>query len=307
MNLNRFNLVVVGAGALGCAVLKNLVSYGFGSIRIIDGDIVTKENLGAQTIYEENDANLLKYKTDAAITHLALLNPKIRLVGLPFYIGEQRAEEMLDGADMVLDFTDNLDTRLIINDACSKKGVPLLIASIKKDKGFFYIIDWKNACFNCIYRNSKDIDTKSCGGVSVENAKLLGDMISKEIVKFLRDKKDICLFNSVSIKEEKVSGVIMKRNEDCETCGKHSYKHKLDTGFIQVCGNAIKFSLQRKIDLKKVRTFLPGAVLVDKEDALLYRKGDKTVFISGFGDFLFGGFDREGAQKFISNVSIFRA
>lgn len=304
MDLNRFNLTVIGAGALGCAVLPRLLSRGFNAIKIVDGDIVTKPNLKNQPLYSETDAEGMKNKAEAAASYLIKGYPEARLTYHAFYVGENRVSGVIDGADMVLDMTDNAETRLIINDACVKKGVPLLVASVNGKNGFFYTINGKNACFNCIYRNSGMKREGGCANTPIGLVDALGAMVAKEVEGVLASgvKKRKVLFTSISARDKTISRVAITRDPQCETCGLHRYTHRFEGGFIQMCGNGLKFSLQRDLDLAKLSGNLRCPVSKEGGHTLFYKKGARTVLVSDNGDFLFTGYDESEAKQFVFDV-----
>lgn len=302
MGLNRFNLVVIGAGALGCAVLEKLVDINFASVRVVDGDIVTMGNLKNQRLYSKEDAFDSRYKATAAVARLKGKNDITVFTAFPFYMGEKRVNDILDGADLVLDLTDNLETRLTINDACAKNGIPLLVASLRTKDGFFYLIDWSNACFNCIQRNSSSKGEEGCVNIQAASAAFIGELMVNEVLSFFEGKAEF-FFNSISFEPEKVSRITIKKDPNCEVCGKHKYTHHLENEFIQMCGEGIKFSMQQDLDIKKLEKLLPGAIKKNDGQAIMFKNLDKAVFISNSGDFLFNGYTLDEAKKLIARVS----
>ena len=302
MHLNTFNLVVIGAGALGCAILENLGKIDLSSIKIVDGDIVSKDNLKNQALYSEDDARFLRYKSDAAKSALESKNSKTNFISEHFYVGELRIDGVIGGADMVIDATDNIRTRLIINDACSRRKIPFLFASLRGNNGLFCIVDWKYACFNCIYRNSKPKDAEDCSRISAHSAATAGKSISDGLIAFLERKTGQNLFTSFSVDPISIFAVRINQDERCETCSAHAYRHRLENGFIQMCGNGIKFSIQRPVDLGKLSQELKGGDFKDGRSALLYKDEEKTVFVSNMGDFLFTGYEKDEAKDFISGL-----
>ncbi len=302
MHLNRFNLVVIGAGVLGCAVLTQMVGRYFSSVSIVDGDIVTQKNLKNQRLYSEKDAAEMLNKSRAAVVHLSALNSSVKYNSFPFYIGEQRILGVIKGADLVLDFTDNSETRLIINDACFKFKIPLLIASIRGKNGFFYLIDWKHACYNCIYTNLQKSYNENCANTHYESAMRLGALIEKELSRFIAGDNGF-LFNSVSLNTNRAHSIEIAKDPHCGTCGASKHMHSLDHGFIQACGDGLKFSSQHKIDLRAVCRAFPAAIKKANRQAVFLGGVNKHVLISRTGDFLFTGYSRNEALHFISRLS----
>lgn len=300
MDLNRFNIVVVGAGALGCAVLKRLASEDFASITVVDGDVVTEKNLINQPLYTRDDAIGSVNKADAVSAHLKSTARTV-IKSRPLYVGEMRVDDVISGADLVVDLTDNAETRLIINDACIRMNVPLTIASIRGEQGFFYTIYNDMACFNCISRNTRFEDSQGCANVNVAYADGLGKLISEEIKEFLALKRPQG-FTSVNLKTGHSSTVSIKKDINCETCSAHSYTHSLDNGLIQLCGDGIKFSLQQGLDIEAVMAKIGGVYLGSAKGSIRVGNASKSVLISEEGDFLFSGYDKEGAKEFIDRA-----
>jgi len=305
MGLNRFNLVVICAGALGSSLLLHISKDVFGSVKIVDGDIVTKKNLSNQKLYDITDVLGPKRKADAAVEHLETLNNTTKFLSRPFYIGERNILKVIRGTNLVIDLTDNIETRLIINDACAAQKIPLLVTSLRGSEGFFYLIDWNGACFNCIYRNASVkamVEKGDCARISSRYAKILTKLILNEIELFFADRGKEHVFNSISLSDGTIKKVKINRDGHCEACGKHEYLHKLENGFIQMCGDGIKFSLQRSLDLKKLAEKLHIVDYGVKNDVIFFKRGKKSVLISDDGDFLFTGYSKASAQNFIAGL-----
>ncbi len=298
-----FNIVVIGAGALGCAVINRLAKEGSFFITVVDGDIVTEKNLLNQSLYTSEDAARSVNKADAIAAHFKK-EGSINIKSRPFYVGEVRIDQVAARADIVVDLTDNIATRLVINDACIRMKIPLLVASIRGERGFVYIIDGKNACFNCIRRNTTLNGEHDCSNVSAIYADKLGGFVSLKIKDFLLSKK-ACAFSSVDLRTDAVSSIIIKKDKNCETCSAHSYTHSLDAGFVQICGDGIKFSAQKSVDLDSLSAAI-GVIGTKRIGGLLrVGVGDKTVLVSHEGDFLFSGYTKEEAENFIERALSF--
>jgi adenylyltransferase/sulfurtransferase len=302
MNLNTFNIVVVGAGALGSAFLKRISTERIGSIKIVDGDVVTQKNLINQKFYSADDVAGYVQKADAAKTALSRLGMTTHVVSEPRYIGQLNAYSILRGADLVVDATDNIKTRLIINNACSKLSIPLMIASIRKTEGFFYLINWKGACFNCLYRNLMPSINTACDEISVDSARFLSELMFNCIISFLNDHSQPPSFTTVSFETHSQLSITIKKDPNCETCEKHSYSPGSDASFVQICGDGIKFSLQHDLDIAKLAAELPNPQIKDNGNAVITVTGRKRAFISRYGDFLFIGYSENDAHLFIERL-----
>ena len=113
--------VVAGCGAIGAAAANLLVRAGVGRVRVIDRDFVEPSNLQRQTLFEEADARDALPKAVAAERRLASVNSQVRVEGIVADINPKNAEELLGGFDVILDGTDNFETRFLVNDFAVKQ------------------------------------------------------------------------------------------------------------------------------------------------------------------------------------------
>src|SRR5580704_7326001 len=116
--------VLVGCGALGTVLANLLVRAGVGRLRIIDRDFVEPSNLQRQTLFEESDARDALPKAVAAERRLRLANSGPTIEGIVADLTPENAREILAGFDVILDGTDNFETRLLLNDAAIALGTP---------------------------------------------------------------------------------------------------------------------------------------------------------------------------------------
>src|SRR5580658_409873 len=115
--LREASAVVVGCGALGTALANLLVRAGVGRLRIVDRDFVEFSNLQRQTLFDEADARAALPKAVAAERRLAAINSDVRVEGVVADLTARNAAELLTGFDLILDGTDNFESRLLLNDA----------------------------------------------------------------------------------------------------------------------------------------------------------------------------------------------
>lgn len=295
MPLNKFILCVIGLGALGSPVIKKAAKLGFSEIRAVDGDIISEKNKTNQPLYRNLDVSKPLFKSDAVASMLSNEYPNTKFVSLHVYATETNIGSLISGANLVLDFTDNTLTRLIINKACVKNSIPLLLASVNDTAGFYYLVSG-GACFNCIYKNASNRMKEGCDS----NQPVPSEIFIDDIVARIKDiKNGIREPEFVSFRfdgGEKVSTKLSK-DPQCPVCSLGDYSPIKTDNFIQVCGDGIKFSAQRKIDIYKLRDSIGGEIIDRK--TYLFRAGGKSILISGPGDSLFTGYSKEEAQKFI--------
>jgi molybdopterin-synthase adenylyltransferase len=151
--------VVAGCGALGSFAAEALVRAGVGTVVVADRDYVESSNLQRQSLYDESDAHQALPKAAAAEAHLRALNSGVRVEGRIMDITPSTVEELIAGngpgggrADVVLDGTDNFETRFLLNDACIKHGVPWIYAAAVGSYGVTMpIIPGRTACLSCVF------------------------------------------------------------------------------------------------------------------------------------------------------------
>ncbi|GGD92336.1 HesA/MoeB/ThiF family protein [Planktosalinus lacus] len=140
--LAQAKVLVIGAGGLGCPALQYLVAAGVGTIGIVDNDVVSLTNLHRQILFSESD--LSKPKATTAAAKLTALNSEVKLNVYNEKITTANALEIISNYDVVLDCTDNFESRYLINDACALLDKPLVYAAVLKYEGQTAVFNFKN-------------------------------------------------------------------------------------------------------------------------------------------------------------------
>ena len=289
------SILVIGAGAVGSAFLESSIGM-FKKIGIFDGDIVTKSNLITQPFYKECDFSSPVSKTAFAIKKLNSFGSSTEYRGYQRYFTGKDFETMKE-YDLIADFTDNINSRLIINEGCVKEGKAAVFASLNEKEAFLYFYR-NSACFNCLFRNSMGHVKEGCESVVSAPEKEFISFLKENILEFASNKTEggqIILFN---LSNKKVLSSMLKKDNECEVCVKHTTK-KVEDGFLQACSSGIKFSYGKHVDLKKLSRVLPGSRLYN--EFLIFNQNNKSVLISLDGDFLFTGYTKEEAGKLITS------
>lgn len=151
--LARGRVVIVGCGALGCAQADLLVRAGVGHVRIVDRDVVEPTNLQRQVLYAEADVG--KAKAFAAADRLRAVNSEVGIEPIAADATHENIEGFAEGADAILDGTDNFETRFLLNDVSVKLGVPYAYGGVIASRGMaatFVPGDGKHStpCLRCI-------------------------------------------------------------------------------------------------------------------------------------------------------------
>jgi adenylyltransferase/sulfurtransferase len=148
--LQGARVVVIGCGALGCHTSSLLARAGIGFLRIVDRDIVELDNLQRQVLFDEDDLD--KPKASVAESKLRTVNSGITIEGIVDDVNFKNILDFVKGADVVVDGTDNMDTRYLMNDACVKENVPFIYGGAISTYGMtMNIIPGRTACFACLF------------------------------------------------------------------------------------------------------------------------------------------------------------
>ena len=148
--LRKSKVLVIGAGGLGCPVLQYLTVAGTGKISIVEFDAVDETNLQRQVLYGTSDVG--KLKSIIAKERLEHLNSNVDLEIINLRFDASNALRIIEGFDVIVDATDNLETRYVINDSCVIMNKPMVHGSIYKYEGMVSVFNYEGGptyrCFN---------------------------------------------------------------------------------------------------------------------------------------------------------------
>lgn len=185
--LANAKILVIGAGGLGCPVLQNLVAGGVGCIGIVDGDGVEETNLHRQFLYTLNDCG--KNKATIATEVVSNQNPEVKIIPYPTSFTQENAFEIVSDYQIILDCTDNVMTRYLINDVALTKNIPMVYASIHKFEGQLSVFNYKSGpTYRCLFpenKGLKEIPNCNNSGVLGVLPNTLGVMQANEVLKIL--------------------------------------------------------------------------------------------------------------------------
>ncbi|MBT9429174.1 MULTISPECIES: HesA/MoeB/ThiF family protein [Symbiopectobacterium] len=142
LKLKNSSVLVIGCGGLGVLCLLYLAGSGIGRIGIVDRDVISAGNLPRQVLFDYKDIGESKVKN--ACQRITALNPFIKIDGHQLFIREHNAREILRCYDIVVDCTDNFDTKYLLNDICEGLHKPLVYASIFQYEGQLAVFHYGN-------------------------------------------------------------------------------------------------------------------------------------------------------------------
>lgn len=189
--LANAKVLVIGAGGLGCAVLPYLVSAGIGSIGIVDGDVVELSNLHRQVLYTEDSIG--NKKVVEAKEKLKNINKEATITSYPYYLNAEEALRLFPEYDIILDATDTIHMRYLINDACIIANKPFVYGSVYRFEGQVSVFNFKNGpTYRCLFKNEKGI-VQNCAEVGVMGTTvgMIGMFQANEVIKVILGIGDI--------------------------------------------------------------------------------------------------------------------
>jgi len=186
--LKKAAVIVIGAGGIGCPVLQHLASGGVGRLTIMDHDFVDEQNLQRQFLYNSNDVG--KLKTVIARSQLEQLNPLITVEALNLKLVASNSLQILKKYDIVVDATDNIGARYLINDSCVILGKPMVHGAVYKFEGQVSVFNFMGGptyrCYNPIenFNELKDQAPEETGLMSVLTG-ITGTIMANEVIKII--------------------------------------------------------------------------------------------------------------------------
>jgi molybdopterin-synthase adenylyltransferase len=288
--------VVVGCGAIGAAAANLLVRAGVGRLRILDRDFVEPSNLQRQTLFDESDAREALPKAIAAERKLRSINSSINVEGVVADLNPRNVEELTRGFDLILDGTDNFETRFLINDLAVKLAKPWIYAGAVASYGVTMTIrPGITPCLACLLEtqsNGRGLE-ETCETIGVLGpiVNLIASLEVAEAMKLLSrgDKHVHSRLISCDVWSGHFQSVRVARNPDCRACGRRefSYLEGEVQPHITMCGrDSVQIHERgRALDLRVLKSRLASTVdNVQHNDFLLrFRVSpyEMTVFADG--------------------------
>ena len=191
--LHQAKVLVIGAGGLGCPVLQQLASAGVGTLGIVDGDCIEETNLHRQILYTLEDCG--KNKAQIAEEKLKQINPEVNVIVYPEFLTSANTHQIVDGYQIIVDCTDTIQARYLINDISALKNIPMVYASIHKFEGQISVFNYdKGPSYRCLFpENEANKEIPSCvtSGVLGVLPNTLGMFQATEVLKIILGIGDV--------------------------------------------------------------------------------------------------------------------
>jgi adenylyltransferase/sulfurtransferase len=220
--LGASRVVVVGLGALGSVSSDLLVRAGVGHVRLVDRDVVELVNLQRQTLYAETDVDTPK--AEAAARRLRSVNDSVHVEAVPRDVHSATVRGILAGVDAIVDGTDNLETRFLLNEAAMDLGIPLVYGGAIATYGMvFSIRSPETACFRCFNPNAPppgSLPTCETAGIFNAVSAQVGAIQAGETLRSLigvPPSGDLLVIDGW---RPEIQRIHLARRADCAACGR---------------------------------------------------------------------------------------
>ncbi|CUB10220.1 Sulfur carrier protein ThiS adenylyltransferase [Bacillus cereus] len=267
------HVLIIGAGALGSANAEMFVRAGVGTVTIVDRDYVDWSNLQRQQLYAESDVENNLPKAIAAKKRLEEINSEVRVEALVQDVTAEELEELVTNVDVIIDATDNFETRFIVNDIAQKYSIPWIYGACVGSYGLSYtILPSKTPCLSCL------LQSIPLGGATCDTAGIISPAVSLVVSHQVTEALKLLVEDYESLRDGLVSFDVWKneyscmnvqklRKHNCPSCGENAlypYLNKENTSKTAVlCGrNTVQIRPPHKeeMDFEQYKGLLKGRV-----------------------------------------------
>ncbi|PRT00411.1 thiazole biosynthesis adenylyltransferase ThiF [Bacillus wiedmannii] len=267
------HVLIIGAGALGSANAEMFVRAGVGTVTIVDRDYVDWSNLQRQQLYAESDVENNLPKAVAAKKRLAEINREVRVEALVQDVTAEELEELVTNVDVMIDATDNFETRFIVNDIAQKHSIPWIYGACVGSYGLSYtILPSKTPCLSCL------LQSIPLGGATCDTAGIISPAVSLVVSHQVTEALKLLVEDYESLRDGLVSFDVWKneyscmnvqklRKHNCPSCGENAiypYLNKENTSKTAVlCGrNTVQIRPPHKeeMDFERYKELLKNRV-----------------------------------------------
>lgn len=219
--LSKSRVLIVGCGGLGTPVANILARGGVGFLKIIDKDLVELSNLQRQNLFDEKDVERSLPKAIAAAHRLKNINSRVAVEAVVDELNSGNVYKYIKDVDLIIDCTDNFETRFIINDGAIKHKTPWIHGGVAAASGIIMnIFPGKGPCLQCVYPKPPSMETQftaRTSGVLGTITSVVGSIQANEAIKFFTGNKDKMIKGMLYIDlwNNTFERINISRREDC--------------------------------------------------------------------------------------------
>ena len=310
--LEESRVTVVGLGALGSVSANLLARAGVGYLKLIDRDYLEVNNLQRQVLFDEMDLLEDLPKAVAAKRQLGRINSEIQIEAQAADLNCETIEELLAGADLMIDGTDNFETRYLLNDYSLKKKIPWIYGGAIRTEGMSYVVlPGDGPCLRCLFGQAPEpgsIQTCDQVGILAPVAHLIASFQTVEAIKILArhfEAVERALWKvDLWSREFKTISVEHLKDVPCSGCEKSEYPYlnlHLATRTVALCGrNAVQIlnGSKERMDFRQLAERLSAEGEVKFNEHLLrYRLASYEITVFSNGRAIVKGTENPGQAK----------
>jgi molybdopterin/thiamine biosynthesis adenylyltransferase len=224
--LQDSSVVIIGCGALGSSIAEHLTRAGVGDILVVDRDFIELSNLQRQHLFSEKDVG--EPKAETAEIKLQSINSDISITGVVDDVNPQNVEHYIQNRSLLLDGTDNLEVRFLLNDACNKNNIPWIFGACVAVHGMSMNILPEGPCLRCLFPQIPPPDSiPTCDTVGIINTlpTTVSSMQSTEAIKYLVSGQLDSRLLVVDVWERDFRTIEVSQRKNCPCCVDHTYEY----------------------------------------------------------------------------------
>ena len=277
------HIAIIGCGALGSVLAETLVRAGVGRINLVDRDFIELSNLQRQFLFDEDDIAQNLPKAEAAARKLRKMNSEIEITPFIADANHESIEIFTEGVDLILDGTDNLHTRYLINDLAISRGVPWIYGAAQAATGMaLAILPGGKPCLRCVFESPPDpgqLETCETAGILGPLIAIVAGHQALEAIKILMGNlsavnRKLVSFDPWFNRQTQMS--VNTLNDGCMCCRDHIFEYlsgKASLSTVALCGrNAVQIRPKKKglkVDLTEMATRFSNAGKIDRSEFML--------------------------------------
>lgn len=283
-------VLLVGCGALGTHLAEFCTRAGVGELRIVDRDFVDESNLQRQSLFTETDARSALPKAEAARIALQRVNSDVNIFAHVDDFTFRNATKLSDGATLILDGTDNFETRFLVNDLAVRHDIPWVYAGCVGSRATCMpVIPGRSACLRCMLEEQPPAGGESCDTTGVIMPAVMQAVAWASVVALkIMSGNEGALFKKMYSSDlwtgERQSLDAATPRPDCPCCGKREFpwlEGKRAVSATTLCGrNSVQLAPQGAFDYEAARRRIRTAVTVTTENEYLLRANSETLTLT---------------------------
>ncbi len=294
-------VVVIGCGALGTVQAELLARAGVGRLVVVDRDRVETTNLQRQLLYTQHDADERKLKALAAAERLQAVNPNIRVEARVVSVGPRTIRPLLEGCDLAMDGTDNVETRYVLNDACVKAEIPWVYGGAVGTEGLLMgVLPGQGPCLRCAFPDpppTGSLATCDTAGVLASTTVTVAALqVAAGLRLLLGQHQTVGKLTSLDPWQARFHTITVPRDPDCPCCSARKFPFLRSSGVATattLCGEeAVQVTPAEpiRVGLPDLATRLQGAGTVDLgDDHLVFATEEHELLVFSDGTVLVNG------------------